>query len=99
MSAPTVAKQTPVKTLPLEKRIRRCAYELYLQRGNQPGYDIEEWLQAEEKTRDRHASHPATLAANGRWPAFADRLLLATWSLTEAQTRPGGQGKTGDCAA
>jgi hypothetical protein len=48
---------------------------------------------------DRHASHPATLAASGRWAAFADRLLLATWSLTEAQTRPGGQGKTGDGAA
>jgi hypothetical protein len=48
---------------------------------------------------DRHASHPATLAASGRWAAFADRLLLATWSLTKAQTRPGGQDKTGDGAA
>jgi hypothetical protein len=40
-----------------------------------------------------------SLAASGRWAAFADRLLLATRSLAEAQTRPGGQGKTGDGAA
>jgi hypothetical protein len=49
--------------------------------------------------RDRYASHPATLAASGRWAAFADRLLLTTWSLTEAQARPGGQDKTGYGAA
>jgi len=47
MSAPTLAKQTPVETVPLEEQIRRRAYELYLQRGNQSGSDIEDWLQAE----------------------------------------------------
>ena len=47
MSAPTLAKQTPVETLPLEEQIRRRAYELYLQRGNQAGSDSEDWLQAE----------------------------------------------------
>jgi hypothetical protein len=47
MSALTLAKQTPVETLPLEELIRRRAYELYVQRGNQAGSDIEDWLQAE----------------------------------------------------
>ena len=47
MSAPTLARQMPVETLPREEQIRRRAYELYQQRGNQAGSDIEDWLQAE----------------------------------------------------
>jgi len=35
--------------LPREERIRRRAYELYLRRGNQPGSEIDDWLQAEEE--------------------------------------------------
>jgi len=50
MSAPALAKPTPVETLPLEEKIRRRAYELYLQRGNQAGSDIGDWLQAEAET-------------------------------------------------
>jgi hypothetical protein len=49
MSAPSLAKQTSIETLPLEEQIRRRAYELYLQRGNQAGSDIEDWLQAEKE--------------------------------------------------
>jgi hypothetical protein len=30
-----------------EQEIRNRAYEIYLQRGAQPGYEIEDWLQAE----------------------------------------------------
>jgi len=40
-------KQSPVRTLPLHDRIRRRAYEIYLQRGQEKGSDIEDWLQAE----------------------------------------------------
>ena len=47
MSAPTLARQMHVETLPREEQIRRRAYELYQQRGNQAGSDIEDWLQAE----------------------------------------------------
>jgi hypothetical protein len=35
----------------LEERIRHRAYELYLQRGNQPGSEIGDWLQAEAEIR------------------------------------------------
>jgi Protein of unknown function (DUF2934) len=55
MPAPARAKKPadealPVaETLPLEERIRRRAYELYVERGNQSGSEIDDWLQAEEE--------------------------------------------------
>ena len=32
-----------------EQEIRNPAYEIYLQRGAQPGYELEDWLQAERE--------------------------------------------------
>ena len=32
-----------------EQEIRICAYEIYLQRGEQPGSELEDWLQAERE--------------------------------------------------
>jgi Protein of unknown function (DUF2934) len=32
-----------------EQEIRGRAYEIYLQRGAQPGYELEDWLQAERE--------------------------------------------------
>jgi hypothetical protein len=32
-----------------EEKIRIRAYEIYLQRGGQPGYELEDWLQAERE--------------------------------------------------
>jgi hypothetical protein len=49
MPAPARARQPPSETLSLEERIRRRAYELYLQRGNQSGSQLDDWLQAEEE--------------------------------------------------
>jgi hypothetical protein len=51
MAAPARAKQTPAETLPLEEQIRRRAYELYVERGNQSGSELDDWLQAEEEIR------------------------------------------------
>ena len=42
-------KEPPVETLPLEERIRRRAYELYVLQGNQSGSGMEDWLEAEEE--------------------------------------------------
>ena len=47
MPAPARAKKLPIEMLPREERIRRRAYELYLRRGNQPGSEMDDWLQAE----------------------------------------------------
>jgi len=49
MAAPARAKKTPTETLSLEERIRRRAYELYVQRGNESGSELDDWLQAEEE--------------------------------------------------
>jgi hypothetical protein len=32
-----------------EEEIRRRAYEIYLERGEQPGCDLDDWLQAERE--------------------------------------------------
>ena len=37
-----------------EEKIRHRAYEFYLERGGEPGHDLEHWLQAErELTADQ----------------------------------------------
>ena len=32
---------------PSEEQIRARAFEIYLERGRQPGHDLDDWLQAE----------------------------------------------------
>ena len=51
MPATARVKEPPPETFPLEERIRRRAYELYVQRGNQSGSEYDDWLQAEEEMR------------------------------------------------
>ena len=49
MRLPIPAKEPLIETLPLEERIRQRANELYLERGNQFGSQLDDWLQAEEE--------------------------------------------------
>jgi hypothetical protein len=51
MAAPARTKESPIETLSLEERIRRRAYEVYVQRGSQSGSELDDWLQAEEEIR------------------------------------------------
>jgi len=51
MPAPAPTKKPQTETLALEERIRRRAYELYVERGNQSGSEVDDWLQAEEEIR------------------------------------------------
>src|SRR5690348_10187742 len=48
---PAKASATASETLTIEERIRRKAYELYVQRGNQSGSQLNDWLQAEKEIR------------------------------------------------
>ena len=34
-----------------DEEIRRRAYDIYLERGGQPGCDLDDWLQAEQELR------------------------------------------------
>jgi Protein of unknown function (DUF2934) len=40
-----------------EDEIRRRAYEIYLQRGGEPGREIDDWLQAERELERRAPRH------------------------------------------
>ena len=39
-----------VSTLSRDEQIRRRAYEIYLERGEEPGHALDDWLQAERET-------------------------------------------------
>jgi hypothetical protein len=52
MPAPARAKEASIETLPLEEQIQRRAYELYVERGNESGSELDDWLQAEEEIRN-----------------------------------------------
>ena len=41
-----------------EQEIRRRAYELYLERGEEPGHDLEDWLQAERELARHEINSP-----------------------------------------
>ena len=51
MPALAIAKETPTGIVSLEERIRRRAYELYVERGSQSGSELGDWLEAEEEIR------------------------------------------------
>jgi Protein of unknown function (DUF2934) len=51
MAAPAPAKERLKERLSLAERIQRRAYELYVQRGNESGSELDDWLQAEEEIR------------------------------------------------
>ena len=44
-----ILPRKPEKTLSLDELIRTRAYELYEQRGNREGSDLDDWLQAEKE--------------------------------------------------
>jgi hypothetical protein len=41
-----------------EERIRRRAYEIYVERGGEPGHDREDWLQAEREVAMDQSESP-----------------------------------------
>src|SRR5580700_2585855 len=49
MPAPARVTKSTIETLSPEERIRRRAYDLYVQRGNQSGSELDDWLQAEKE--------------------------------------------------
>lgn len=39
---------------PTIEAIQKRAYEIYLRRGEQPGHDLDDWLQAERELKERY---------------------------------------------
>ena len=48
-SSAAVEEKERLRPSTREQEIRNRAYEIYLQRGAQPGYEVEDWLQAERE--------------------------------------------------
>jgi hypothetical protein len=44
----------PVANAGRDEDIRRRAYEIYLERGEQPGGELDDWLQAERELKRGH---------------------------------------------
>lgn len=42
------------KNWPTIEAIQRRAYEIYLKRGEQPGHELDDWLQAERELKERY---------------------------------------------
>ena len=49
MSTSTLATEPQQNRPSVKERIRRRAHELYIQRGSQPGSELDDWLRAEEE--------------------------------------------------
>ena len=54
----------PLESPPRHEEIRRRAYEIYLRRGNEPGHELDDWLQAE---REIEASLSPVMTASVRF--------------------------------
>jgi Protein of unknown function (DUF2934) len=82
MPAPARAKETPIEALPLEERIRRRAYELYVERGDQSDSELDDWLQAEEEVLQTQEQPSPTKA-----DVFICTLDLERWAAHWSQER------------
>ena len=63
MTATAKAGEAPIEALSFEERIRRRAYELYVDRGNQSGSEPDDWLQAEEEVLQAQGQPPSTASS------------------------------------
>jgi len=61
MTATAKAGEVPIEAFPFDERIRRRAYELYVERGNHSGSEFDDWLEAEERTAIVNEVEPRTL--------------------------------------
>jgi hypothetical protein len=58
MPTPARGKAPVIETLSLEERVRRRAYELYVQRGNESGSEVDNWLFVTWVVSSRRVSNP-----------------------------------------
>ncbi len=51
-----VSEPVPAPQVAIEDEIRQRAYQLYEQRGRLPGFEDQDWLEAEREILGRHQS-------------------------------------------
>ena len=52
-------QRAPLPQAASEQEIRHRAYEIYLERGAQPGHELEDWLRAERELTAIQSNSPA----------------------------------------
>jgi Protein of unknown function (DUF2934) len=52
-STPAAAFEVQVENLTRDEEIRRRAYDIYLERGEQPDRELDDWLEAEHELEHR----------------------------------------------
>lgn len=50
--------ESAVENLATGREIERRAYQIYLERGELPGRDLDDWLQAERELQSTRSIHP-----------------------------------------
>jgi len=50
-ATPAEKEEVPAGNSASDEEIRRCAYELHVERGEQPGLELDDWLQAERELK------------------------------------------------
>jgi len=48
-SSPAVKNSRPASSVPTREQIALRAYEIYLERGGEPGHELEDWTRAERE--------------------------------------------------
>ena len=57
--AQDAANSSTTKAAPSQQEIEARAYELFMERGQEPGHDVEDWLQAERELATNGAGRTA----------------------------------------
>ena len=65
-----------------EENIRHRAYEIYLERGREPGHDLEDWLKQNGSSRQFSPKQPVSSASGGR-----DDSEQGLWLISDLQER------------
>lgn len=73
-SIQTEKGEASIRNSLLDDQIRRRAYEIYLERGEQPGHDLEDWFQAERELEGGVLSRAqAGVGRKSRHPRIKDK--------------------------
>jgi hypothetical protein len=65
----THAPEPLAATLPLQDRIRKRAFEIYVERGCRPGHALDDWLEAEKEILHAHRDAVVDEASLESFPA------------------------------
>ncbi len=96
--APNPSVSRAAKAAPSREAIAKLAYELYLQRGSESGFELEDWLTAEAEltaaavaAKRARGSRADAALEHGRRPrslvTHGASLLYRSWVATKASCR------------